>query len=91
MKIIKSISTHKAVQEGGEIKIYLKGMDPDAITPDGSRLWEESKKLDPFFVNLFKDTLIHTIPLEDKDDVFAIMERYEEDNRCNVAELNGEY
>jgi len=32
------------------------------------------------------DEVMYTIPLEEEDDVFAIMERYEEDNRCNVAE-----
>ena len=35
----------------------------------------------------FEDELLYTIPLDEVDDVFAIMERYEEDNRCNLAEF----
>ena len=35
-----------------------------------------------------KDELLYKIPAGNEDDVFAIMERYEEDNRCNLAELN---
>jgi len=34
------------------------------------------------------DELLWTIPLEDEDDLFAIFERLEENNRCNVAEAN---
>jgi hypothetical protein len=89
MKIIKSISTHKAVKDGKEIKIYLKGMSIDEVAPDGTKLWEEGSL--EKYPDWFKDELLYTIPVEDEDDVFAIMERYEEDNRCNVAELNGEF
>tara|TARA_R110000803_G_scaffold145933_3_gene211741 strand:+ start:26471 stop:26737 length:267 start_codon:yes stop_codon:yes gene_type:complete len=38
-----------------------------------------------------KFQLLYTIPLDREDDVFAIMERYQEDNRCNLAQANGEY
>ena len=34
----------------------------------------------------FDDELLWTIPLDEKDDLFAIFERLEENNRCNVAE-----
>ena len=34
------------------------------------------------------DELLWTIALEDEDDLFPIFERLEENNRCNVAELN---
>ncbi len=36
----------------------------------------------------YDDELLWTIPLSDKDDLFAIFERLEENNRCNVAEFN---
>lgn len=39
----------------------------------------------------YEDELLYTIPLENEDDVFAIMERYEENNRCNVAEFNSNF
>ena len=35
----------------------------------------------------FSDELIYSIPLENKDDLFAIFERFEEDNRCLRAEF----
>lgn len=39
----------------------------------------------------FDDELIYTIPLENEEDLFAIFERLEENNRCNVAEANAEF
>lgn len=36
----------------------------------------------------FEDELLYSIPLEDKDDLFAIFERLQEDNRINLAEVN---
>jgi len=38
-----------------------------------------------------EDELMYRIPLENKDDVFSIMERYQEDNRINLAQANGEF
>jgi len=87
MKIIQQISTHKAVQEGSEIKIYLKGMDPEALALDGTKLCDD--ECIEKYPEWFQDELLYSIPSCQKDDVCAIMERYEEDNRCNVAELNG--
>ena len=34
---------------------------------------------------------LYSIPMENKDDLFDIMERYKENNRCNLAEANGDY
>jgi len=36
----------------------------------------------------YNDELIHTIPASESDDLFAIFERLDEDNRINVAEFN---
>ena len=35
-----------------------------------------------------KDQVLYSLPLDHQDDVFAIMERYEENNRCNMRDLN---
>ena len=34
---------------------------------------------------------LYSIPMENKDDLFDIMGRYTEGNRCNLAEANGDY
>ena len=80
-KIIKQISTHKAVKENGKINIYTKGLNiPVGYKyPDGS-IEDEGFVIEPEF--------LYSIPAENEDDLFAIFERYEEDNRCNLAELN---
>lgn len=36
----------------------------------------------------FEDEKLYSIPLENKDDLLAIFDRLEEDNRCNLAEAN---
>ena len=78
MKNLKEISTHKAIQENVVINIYQKGCEKDDI-------------LDADFIKkypaMFKDELLWTIPISDKDDLFAIFERLEEDNRIGLAEL----
>ncbi len=38
----------------------------------------------------FEDELIDTIPLENEDDLFAIFELFEEQNRINRAEFEAE-
>jgi len=38
----------------------------------------------------FPERKLYTIPLENEDDVFAIMEDFEETNRCLVAEFKAE-
>ena len=35
-----------------------------------------------------KEELLWTIPVDEEDDLFAIFEGLDEDNRCNLAELN---
>lgn len=37
---------------------------------------------------IFKDELLYNIPLKNKDDLFAIFERFQEDNRINLNEFN---
>jgi len=39
----------------------------------------------------YDDEYLYSIPVEDEDDLFAIFERYDEDNRINVAEANVEF
>lgn len=38
-----------------------------------------------------KEEYLYSIPTSNKDDLFAIFERYDEDNRINVAEANEEF
>ena len=38
----------------------------------------------------FNDELLWTIPITEEADLFAIFERLDEDNRCNMAELENE-
>lgn len=35
----------------------------------------------------YDDEFLYSISLDQEDDLFAIFERYDEDNRCNVAEF----
>lgn len=90
MTTLQEISTHKAIHENGVINIYAKGMiwDVNELAPDGSKLWEgcELKK----YPEWFTDELLWTIPYNERDDLFAIFERLEEDNRIGLAELNEE-
>ena len=37
-----------------------------------------------------KPEYLYSIALDEEDDLFAIFERFDEDNRCNMAELNDE-
>lgn len=39
----------------------------------------------------YDDEFLYSIPEEDEDDLFAIFERYDEDNRVNVAEFTCAY
>ena len=73
MKVLQQNSTHKAVQIDGVIKIYLKGC-------------EFGKPSDSDYL-IFKDEYLYSISLENKDDLFSIFERYDEDNRINCAEF----
>jgi len=73
---LKEISTHKAVKQGNEIRIYENGLPR---TEDLKGLPEK----------YFEDTYLYSIPSENEDDLLAIFERYEENNRINVAEAIG--
>ena len=80
-KRLQSNSTHVAILVkdsffGNEIQIWCKGLS--WINDDKSASVYPAEKL-------------WTIPVEEKDDLFAIFERLDEDNRCNMAELNSEY
>jgi len=70
MKILQENSTHKAVVNGNQIDISIKGFEIDDLK--------------------FDDELIYSIPLENEDDLMAIFERFDEDNRCNMAEFNAQ-
>jgi len=76
MTILKQISTHKAVKENGVVNIYELGLDSND---------EELKGLPSKY---FQDILVRTIPLKNEDDLFAIFDRFEEDNRCNANDFN---
>ena len=78
--ILKENSTHKAVKENGKIRIYLKGLSIEKgyVYPNGDV--EE----DDFFL---AGEYLYSLPLEDEDDLLSIFDRYDEDNRINVAEL----
>lgn len=79
-KIISEISTHKAVKNGNQIDIILKGIS----IPIGYKYPNGSVEAEGFYT---KEELLYSIPATESDDVFAIMERYQEDNRINLAEF----
>ena len=86
-QILKQNNTHKAVVEirNGKkvIAIYTKGMTIDMFEgePNQAELPKE-------FPHWFKDEYQYSILLENRDDLFAIFERLDEDNRINLAEAN---
>lgn len=67
MRIIKEITTHKAVLIGNEIHIIQKGITFEELA--------------------FPDEPLYKILADQEDDVEAIMERYEEDNRVMCQEF----
>lgn len=67
-KILQQNATHKAVDNGKTIGIYIKGFEVHGMK--------------------FPDELLYSIPKSHKDDLFAIFERFDEDNRINVSEAN---
>lgn len=82
-KIIAQISTHKAVKTAKNIEIWMKGLSiPIGYKYPNGDIEEKGFHYDA--------ELLYAIPLENEDDVLAIMERYAEDNRVNMAELNDE-
>ena len=48
-------------------------------------IWTQGFKDEDFEL---KSEYLYSIPLSHVDDLFAIFERYDEDNRINMAELN---
>ena len=50
------------------------------------QIWEKGIIIDDLII---PDAYLYSIPLENKDDLFSIFERYEEDNRINLSEYNG--
>lgn len=77
-KILKEISTHKAVLvNASTINIYVKG-------------FECGKPIDEDYLR-FEDEFLYSISADNEDDLFAIFERYEEDNRINHREAKIEF
>lgn len=79
-KILQQNSTHKAVAQNGKIAIYTKGL----IIPVGYKYPNGDVETEEFVI---KPELLYVISLDRKDDLLAIFERFDEDNRCNVAEF----
>ncbi len=83
-KVLKQISTHKAVKENGKISIYANGINiPVGYKYPNGEIETEGFLIEPEF--------LYSIPAENEDDLFSIFERYEEDNRINVAEANAQF
>jgi hypothetical protein len=78
-KILKEISTHKAVKECNYINIYIKGFTLPESYPGANDSLS------------YKDELIDRLPLDREDDLFSIFENFEENNRVMVAEANAEF
>ncbi len=77
-KILKDISTHKAVQEGEVINVYQKGL-PVEIAEEGDM---------ENYPHWFKDKFLFSLPFEQEEDLLPIFENYEENNRINREEAN---
>jgi len=75
--ILQQNSTHKAVVSERGIDIISKGLDlpADEFGPAMS----------------FPERKLYSIPLENRDDLFAIFEDLDETNRYNLAEANAEF
>jgi len=86
MKILKQISTHKAIKHGNLITIYANGFNVNTIAPDGSKLFNSDDVTK--YPHWFKDEPLYSIPASHEDDLFAIFERLKENNLYNLAEIN---
>jgi len=75
-KRIGKNSTHIAILNNDKIEIWVIGLA--WTNDDGSK-------------SIYPPEKLWTIPASDRDDLFAIFERLDEDNRCNVAEANLEF
>jgi len=73
---LQTNSTHIAIHIGTEIQIWTFGIS--WINDDNTESVYPAEKL-------------WTIPEGDQDDLLAIFERLDENNRCNVAEANAEF
>lgn len=84
--LLQENRTHKAIQTNGFIKIYLKGLDKNAVCPKGKKLYTNNDFKD--FPHWFKDELIDTIPITQKDNLFNYFETFNETNRILLVEAN---
>ena len=78
-KVLRQNSTHVAILDGSHIVVFIKGLEiyTDATQTDTELSWQPER--------------LYALPIEEQDDLDAIFERYDEDNRCNLAEANGDY
>lgn len=70
-KILKQISTHKAILNGNKIDIFITGFEIEDLK--------------------YEDEFLFSIPANEEDDLLAIFDRFDEDNRINRAEANEEF
>lgn len=71
------------------MKILKQNSTHQAIQQNGRiEIWTKGVKEEDFEL---KAEYLYSIPTNNKDDLFAIFERYNEDNRINVAEANEEF
>ena len=78
-------------KEGGKVngKILKQNSTHKAVSEDGKiKIYIKGFEIDDLKV---KDEYLYSIPLKNKDDLFDIFERFDEDNRINRAEANGEF
>lgn len=87
MSILKQNDTHKAIKENGQIKLYRKGMEKDAIAPNGEVAFDD--EFINMFPDMFKDEFLRCVAHE--DDLFSVFEDIEETSRILLAEANGEF
>lgn len=81
MKILQENSTHQAIKQNGQIEIWTKGCEIPGGFLNGE--WIEGLTI--------KSEFLYPVSLEDEDDLFAIFERLDENNRINRAEANAEF
>jgi len=67
-KKLMSNNTHIAIRTNNEIQIWIFGLN--WINDDNT-------------ISNYPAELLYTIPIMEEDDLFAIFERFEEDNRIN--------
>ena len=78
-------NTHIAIEDHNMIKIYIKGINKDATAPDGSPLFTEQDFID--YPHWFYNEHIESLPLDQEDDLFAIFELLDENNRIHLDDF----